>query len=145
MMNMDIVNVYIKARWKGNLRGSGRAAAIIVFEDREGNVYKRTETTEVEDSSKNRLNLQIITKALHALKRPCSVGIYMDGAENIAGQIKQELPEQWKRSGWKNKKGKEVKNVDVWKLLVPLLKRHEIGMVGYISTFDLELERILEE
>ena len=142
---MNIVNIYIKIHWRGNLRGSGKAAGIIIFEDRAGMVHKKVEVTEVKDSSKNRLNLQIITKVLHTLKCPCSVGIYMDGVENISGQIRDGLPEQWKQNGWRNKKGQQVKNLDVWKLLVPLLERHEIGIIGYLDTYDRELEATLKE
>ena len=142
---MNVVNIFIKTKWKGNLRGSDKAAGIIIFEDRAGMVHKKVEVTEVKDSSKNRLNLQIITKVLHILKCPCSVGIYMDGAENISGQIRDGLPEQWKQNGWRNKKGQQVKNLDVWKLLVPLLERHEIGIIGYLDTYDRELEATLKE
>lgn len=127
------------------MHGSGKAAGVIVFEDSTGEVHKRMETTKVDDSTKNRLHLQIIAKVLHALKCPCSVGIYMDGVDNIKGYIQQGLPEQWKRVGWRNKKGKEVKNADVWKILLPLLNRHEVGIIGYLDTYDRELEEALKE
>ena len=141
----SIVNIYIKETWKGALHGSGKAAGMIVYIDGKGMEHRKIETTQVKDSTKNRLHLQIITKVLHALKCPCSVGIYMDGVGNIRGCISQGLPEQWKKAGWQNKRGQGIKNADIWKLLTPLLNRHEVGIIGYLDTYDRELEEALKE
>jgi ribonuclease HI len=138
-----LVNIYIKTKWTGAMKGSGTAAAVIAFENQRGACFTRNVTTEVTDSTKNRLNLQIVTKALHVLKKPCSIGIYMDDAEFIKNAIVQDWILEWKKNGWRNTRGKEIKNADVWKWLAPLLEYHTVGIVEYISTFDDELESIL--
>lgn len=137
-----LVNIYIKISWHGALRGSGTAAALIVFDDSKGQCHKKLITTKVDNSTKDRLQLQAVTKAIHALKCPCSIGVYIDSTY-IKQAIEQSWPQQWKKAGWKNKKGREPKNRDVWEYLLPLLKRHRVGIVSYIPTFDKELKNAL--
>lgn len=141
-----VVNIYIKEIWNGTLNvGSGKAAALIVFESALGQCHKKSVTTRVDDDTRKRLHLQIVTKALYELKKPCSVGIYMEQGDFIKNTITQGWPEQWARDGWKSSKGKEIKHADVWKLLLPKLQMHEIGIVDYISVYDDELMKILED
>lgn len=138
------VNIYIKHHWKGSLRGSGKAAALIVYEDRKGNCHKKAITTEVTDSTKERLQLQAVTKAVKTLKKECSIGIYIDN-QFIKSAIANGWIYNWQKNGWRSKTGKEVKNADVWSFLVPVLSYHTIGIMGYIKTFDEELEGILNK
>lgn len=140
-----VVNIYIKEKWKGALKGSGRAAALIVFENAEGDCFKKSVMTEVMNDAKNKLHLQIVTKALYVLKKPCSVGIYMTEGAYVKNTIEQGWPERWEKEDWKTAKGKEVKHSDIWKKLLVKLKMHEVGFVDYISSYDDELQQILAE
>lgn len=141
---MTQVDIYIKVKWTGSMRGTGRAAGIIVCTDREGKEHHKVVTTNVQDSTRERLQLQAITKALHSLNRPCSVGIYVNN-EHIRNVQDHKWYRDWQKNGWKNKRGKEIKNGDVWRILAPLLETHEVGIMGYIGRYEPELEKALEE
>lgn len=140
---MTQVDIFIKHRWHGSLRGSGEAVAVIVCTDRQGTEHLKIITTKVKDSTKERLQLQAVTKALHVLKTPCSVGIYIDNAF-IRSTIENGWLKQWQRSGWRNKQGKEVKNADVWMILCPILKRHKVEIMAYIGRYEQEMEEALK-
>lgn len=143
-MSMMQVNIYIKCCWKGSLRGSGRAAALIVYEDKKGNCHKKAVTTEVTDSTKERLHLQAVTKAVRTLKKECSIGIYIDN-QFIKSAIGNGWVYIWQRNGWKSRTGKIIKNGDVWSFLVPMLSHHTVGIMPYIRTFDKELNEVLQD
>lgn len=141
---MDNVDIYIKEKWTGRMRGSGKAAAIIVFTDRASIEHKKTVTVEIKDSTKDRLQLMAVTKALNELKRECSVGIYINNPL-FRRAIENGWAITWKENGWRKRNGKQVANEDVWKLLYPLLDKHIVGVMGYIARYDPELEKELED
>lgn len=141
---MDNVDIFVKVRWNGGFRGSGKAAAVIAFVDKRGVEHIKVVTTEMEDGTTEQLQLMAVTKALHELKHPCSVGIYVN-SQTIRNAVENDWVTGWEQNNWRNKRGKEIKNKEVWMLLVPLLKKHDVGVAGYIARYEPELEKALEE
>lgn len=87
------VTIDVTLDHKGNPRGSGKAAATIIFIDRQGKRYERKAAAAVENDTKNALALKITTAALKILIKPCDVEIHLDN-EYIKNCIKTV--------GWKN-------------------------------------------
>jgi ribonuclease HI len=76
-------------------------------------------------ATNNRMELQAAIEALRALKEPCEVALYTD-SEYLKNGITLWVP-TWKRSGWKAKTKKPVKNVDLWKALDALASQHKVS------------------
>ena len=140
---MKKVDIYIKDRWNGGFKGDGKAVALIVYEDTIGIEHKKQVMVEVKHESRDRLQMMAMTKALHVLKERCSVGIYIDN-ELLKNAIGREWCRNWQKNDWKNAKGKDVKNADIWMILVPLLDKHEVGVMGYIARYEPDMEKALE-
>ena len=76
-------------------------------------------------ATNNRMELTAAIEALRALKRPCQVNLYTD-SEYLRRGITEWI-EKWVKQGWQHKGGRPIPNADLWKLLWPLVQRHEIS------------------
>ena len=141
---MDNVDIYIKIKWTGGFRGDGSAAAVMVFVDRNGKEHKKVETVAIEEGTQERLQLLIILKTLNDLRKSCSVGIYTD-SDNIRNAIENRWIDGWVKNKWKSKKGKEIKNKDLWEQVKKMMEKHQIGIMDYISRYEDDLNITLKE
>jgi len=78
-------------------------------------------------TTNNRMELVSVIYALEALREPCRVELFTD-SQYVANAINLGWLESWKKRGWK-RKGGEVKNLDLWIKLVPLLETHDVTFV----------------
>lgn len=76
-------------------------------------------------TTNNRMELMSVIKGLESLDRPCRVDIYSDSQYVVKGL--REWMDQWKQKGWKRGRNDPVKNVELWKELDELRKKHEIN------------------
>jgi ribonuclease HI len=76
------------------------------------------------DTTNNRMELTATLRALEALNQPCQVELYTD-SEYVKRGITEWL-KGWKARGWQ-RKGGELKNVDLWKALDLALVRHQVN------------------
>ncbi|MCE9605927.1 MAG: ribonuclease HI [Planctomycetia bacterium] len=77
------------------------------------------------ETTNNRMELQAVVEGLKTLKRPTHVELMTDSV--YVGKGLSEWMPKWKSNGWRRKEGtswKEVKNVDLWKLLDALYNEH---------------------
>ena len=74
-------------------------------------------------TTNNRMELTAVIESLLALKRPCSVEIYMD-SEYVRQGITQWI-QGWKARGWKTASKQPVKNIDLWMRLDDLVQNAE--------------------
>ena len=110
--------IYTDGACSGN-PGPGGWGAILMY----GKSKKELSGGEV-STTNNRMELTAVIKALEALKEPCEVMLYTD-SQYVANAINLGWLESWKSKGWK-RKGGEVKNLDLWITLVPLLEKHKV-------------------
>jgi len=115
---MRKVTIYTDGACSGN-PGPGGWGAILMY----GKSKKELSGGEV-STTNNRMELTAVIKALEALKEPCEVMLYTD-SQYVANAINLGWLESWKSKGWK-RKGGEVKNLDLWITLVPLLEKHKV-------------------
>ena len=78
-------------------------------------------------TTNNRMELIAVISALDALNTPCDVELYTD-SQYISNAINLGWLETWKKKDWK-RKGGEVKNLDLWIRLMPLLDQHKVSFI----------------
>ena len=78
------------------------------------------------NTTNNRMELMAVIQALHALKRPCQIDLYLDSQ-----YVRQGITEWihgWKAKSWKTAAKQPVKNAELWQQLDALVHNgpHEI-------------------
>lgn len=93
--------------------GPGGWAAVFAFES-----GVKTLSGNEKQTTNNRMELLAATKALEKASMLCfdEIEIVSDSAY-VVNAITKGWLEVWKRNGWKNAKGKDVKNKDLWEKL----------------------------
>jgi len=75
-------------------------------------------------TTNNRMELQAAIEGLIALKRKCKVKITTDSKYLKDGILKWIV--NWKKNGWKTANKTNVKNIDLWRRLDQLMRKHDI-------------------
>lgn len=119
---MKHIDIYTDGACSGN-PGPGGWAAILRYNQKE----KELSGSEKETTN-NRMELTAVIKALEALKEPCEVSLRTD-SKYVCDSINQHWVYSWKAKGWKKADKKPALNVDLWELLLPLLKKHEVEFI----------------
>ncbi|MBK8984891.1 MAG: ribonuclease HI [Chloroflexi bacterium] len=99
--------------------GIGGWAAVLQYGERE-----KVLTGNDPHTTNNRMELQAAIAALGALTRPSTVEFHTD-SEYLRQGITQWI-DKWSKNNWVLKGGKPVLNADLWQVLWPLVKRHDI-------------------
>ena len=115
---MKKVRIYTDGACSGN-PGPGGWGAILIY----GETEKELSGSEAVTTN-NRMELISVITALEALREPCEVELYTD-SQYISNAVNLGWLESWKKRGW-SRKGGEVKNLDLWMKLVPLLESHKV-------------------
>jgi len=115
---MKKVRIYTDGACSGN-PGPGGWGAILIY----GETEKELSGSEAVTTN-NRMELISVITALEALREPCEVELYTD-SQYISNAVNLGWLESWKKRGW-SRKGGDVKNLDLWMKLVPLLESHKV-------------------
>ena len=118
---MKNVKIYTDGACSGN-PGPGGWGAILIY----GKVEKELSGGEPATTN-NRMELVSVITALTALREPCKVELYTD-SQYVANAVNLGWLESWRKRDWK-RKGGEVKNLDLWLKLIPLLDTHEVTFI----------------
>ena len=118
---MKQVKIYTDGACSGN-PGPGGWGAILIY----GKVEKELSGGEPATTN-NRMELVSVITALAALREPCKVELFTD-SQYVANAVNLGWLESWRRRDWK-RKGGEVKNLDLWLKLIPLLDTHEVTFI----------------
>ncbi|GAB3358241.1 MULTISPECIES: ribonuclease HI [Giesbergeria] len=111
---MNEVQIYTDGACKGN-PGPGGWGVLL----RSGSVEKELFGGEL-DTTNNRMELLAVIEALSALKRPCSVALYLDSQYVRKGIT--EWIHGWKAKGWRTANKQPVKNLELWQRLDALVQ-----------------------
>lgn len=86
----------------------------------------RKEVKAQEAGSRQRAELRAVLIGLECMVKPSAITIKTD-----SGYVKIgfENLKAWKDAGWKNAKGKDVKNIDLWQRVEELQRDHSIAVV----------------
>lgn len=100
-----------------NNPGCGGWAYIIEYEG-----HKKIKSGGEEFTTNNQMELKAVIEGLKALKEPCKVKLFTDSIY-VANGINIWL------DGWVKKGFKNLKNVELWKELLKLLKIHQVSAI----------------
>lgn len=78
------------------------------------------------ETTNNRMELYAAIAALQALKEPCDVELYTDSQYLKNGM--ESWIHRWQQTNWKSR-GKAIKNIDLWKVLLMESHRHRIKWI----------------
>ena len=115
---MKSVKIYTDGACSGN-PGPGGWGAVLIY----GKAEKELSGGEAVTTN-NRMELISVITALATLREPCKVALYTD-SQYITNAVNLGWLDSWRSRGWK-RKGGEVKNLDLWLKLIPLLDMHEV-------------------
>ncbi len=116
---MKRVTIYTDGACSGN-PGPGGWGAVLMYGG-----SKKELSGGARETTNNRMELLGVITALSALKEPCRVDLYTD-SQYIVNAVNEGWISGWQKRGWR-RKGGEVKNLDLWQALLPLLETHEVA------------------
>ncbi len=129
---MKRVTLYTDGACSGN-PGAGGWCAILSYA---GHV-KEISGFEKETTN-NRMELTAAIMGLEALKEPCDVNLHSDSSY-LVDAFEKGWMDRWKLNGWMRNKKDEVKNIDLWKRLDELSKKHRIKWIKVKGHSDDEM------
>jgi len=115
-----VIEIYIDGACSGN-PGAGGWGVLLRYgtEEKELSGYEA-------DTTNNRMEMMAAIKALKALKSfSHGIEIYTD-SKYLKDGITLWLP-SWKKKAWKNAKGQEIKNKDLWETIDNMVKNKNIS------------------
>ncbi len=119
--NLPEVTIYTDGACLGN-PGAGGWAAILYFKNNKKEIVGGNTGT-----TNNRMELKAVILALKSLPQSYKVTIFTDSKYLHDALVKGWLI-RWQKNGWQTSSKTAVKNQDLWKELIPLLKKHQITM-----------------
>lgn len=130
-MRKKAVDIYADGACSGN-PGAGGWAAILFYR-----AFKREISGAESNTTNNRMELTAIIKGLQMLKESCKVTVYSDSAYCVDAFL-QGWIYGWQKNGWKTGSKDDVKNVDLWQVLLAEMKKHEVTFVKVKGHSDNE-------
>ena len=118
---MKKIQIYTDGACSGN-PGPGGWGAILIY----GELKKELSGGDAATTN-NRMELVSVITALEALREPCEVELHTD-SQYVANAVNLGWLDSWKKRGW-TRKGGDVKNLDLWIKLVPLLEEHTVKFI----------------
>lgn len=142
-----IIEMFVSATLRGSAKGTGKVMYTMRTKQENGQNYEKPPEIGKAESTANRLVLWSICRALERLPSDREIVIYTENSY-IASVINQGWPERWARNGWKNSRGKEIKDADLWKKILEEVREvgHRItaveGRHEYSDAFSYNMPKI---
>lgn len=121
---MLTIEMYVSTTLHGSAKGIGKVMYTLRMAKGEKQYYEKPPEIGQADGTANRLVLWSICRALERMPGERMILIYTENTY-VASVINQGWLETWERNGWKNSRGNEIKDADLWKTI--LEKSREIG------------------
>lgn len=115
-----LVRLYTDGACSGN-PGPGGWAAILKFGPHQKEISGNMSYT-----TNNRMEFFAVISGLGALKQSCKVEVYSDSTY-VVNAFNQNWVEGWKKRGWKTSDNKAVENLDLWRLLLITMSKHDVS------------------
>ncbi len=117
------VELYTDGACSGN-PGPGGYGLILRYTDKRGVLHEKEQSEGFEETTNNRMELLAVVNGLAQLKKPCEVEIYSD-SQYVVNAVTKDWLRSWVLQGFRAGKKNEVRNIDLWEKLLPLLHAHE--------------------
>ena len=118
---MKDVQIYTDGACRGN-PGNGGWGTVLVW-----GKYERELSGGERNTTNNRMELMAAISGLEALREKCKVTLYSD-SKYLVDAFNKEWVDSWEKAGWRRGRD-ELKNPDLWKRLVELVRAHEVEFV----------------
>lgn len=128
----DLVIIHTDGACFGNPGPGGYGAVLRLGDVREELSGGRRLTTN------NRMELLAVIEALSALTRPSRVEVHTD-SRYVRDAIEKDWLGGWRKKNWVTAGRTPVKNVDLWRRLIPLIETHAVrfhwlrGHAGHVD------------
>ncbi|MDO5148343.1 MAG: ribonuclease HI [Oscillospiraceae bacterium] len=122
MENKKTVKIFTDGACSGN-PGPGGWGAILRYGEHE----KELSGGEAQTTN-NRMELTAVITALAALKEPCRVTLTTD-SQYVVNSVTKGWLFSWEKKNWIKERSKPVPNADLWKQLLPLIRKHEVEFI----------------
>lgn len=119
-MHFSKVTIYCDGACLGNPGPGGYAALLLLDKTDKELVVSGNELS----TTNNRMELKAALAGLLALKKKCRVELFSDSQYLVKGMT--EWMHNWQKNGFKNAQKKEIVNVDLWRELLDINKKHQI-------------------
>ena len=119
------VKLFTDGAARGNPVGPGGYGAILQYTDANGQLHEKEMSAGYKQTTNNRMELLGVITGLEALKKPCEVEVISD-SKYVTDAFNQNWVENWIQNGWRTSTKKPVKNIDLWKRLIPLVNHHKV-------------------
>lgn len=86
-----------------------------------GRPYTKYQIIEMENCSKNMIELEALIKALERMQKKAEIRIFTCN-DTIYGTLNNMWHIQWQKNNWINARGNEVKNREQWQKVTELLE-----------------------
>ena len=116
---MKNVTIYTDGSCSGN-PGPGGWGAILKYGEHEKELSGGAQET-----TNNRMELTAVIEALKLLKEPCEVELWSD-SKYVVDAVDKGWVYGWQKKGWRKADNKPALNVDLWEILLLLLKTHDV-------------------
>lgn len=128
---MKTVEIYTDGACSGN-PGDGGYCAILIYNGIEKVIRGAEKAT-----TNNRMELLAVISGLKALNEKCNVNLFSD-SQYIIDAFNQGWISNWIANNWRTAGKKEVKNVDLWKILLELTNIHVVNFIKVKGHSDNE-------
>ena len=121
------VEIYTDGACSGN-PGKGGYGAVLRYKKSDGNFAQKEISEGFLNTTNNRMELLASIVALESLNKSCNVVLTSD-SKYLIDAIEKKWLDSWVKNNWKTSGKKAVKNIDLWKRLIEVMKKHEIKFV----------------
>ncbi len=133
------ITIYTDGACSGN-PGIGGWAAVLMYKQ-----HKKEITGAEAETTNNRMELTAIIEGLKAIKDDSAiVNVYSDSAYSV-NAINEGWVYNWAIKGWRTSGKDDVKNVDLWKELLAMMKKHEVKFIKVKGHADNEYNNRCDE
>lgn len=120
---MQSVNIYLETNIKGLKQTKGYISYVLEYKCGNGTIATREEFIRLYNTTANQAYLQACIQAMERLNKPCEVNIYC-GSSYLVNAVNNRWLFDWKKNNWKNAKGADVKNIELWQQLYKMCIKH---------------------
>lgn len=121
---MKKVTLYTDGACRGN-PGNGGYGSILEYTDAGGRLHQRELSAGYRQTTNNRMELLAVIKGLEQLKSACAVTVFSD-SKYIVDAFAKGWVAAWQKNNWMRGRKEEVKNQDLWKRLLELMRGHTV-------------------
>ena len=126
-MTKPKVKIYTDGACANN-PGKGGYGIVLMYEKQNGDVVQKNLAKGFELTTNNRMELLAVIDALETLKKPCDIRLFSD-SKYVIDAINQKWLDSWQEKNWKLNTKNPVKNIDLWKKLIEVMKPHKIEFI----------------